>query len=262
VVFVSVSPNAKEVEGMLWLSCTISLATPLTLTVIESQDLTGEPVANPNVEYRWPAWLNMPRLLIRCHSSSRPYESEIEMNSRKPHILGIPGSLRHGSYSGAVLRGLQDIASARAHIEVFTLDTIPLYNADLDGDDKPAPVVALKKSLHDCDGLVLSSPEYNYGISGVLKNALDWASRPGYQSVLKDKPVLIMTSSPGIVGGVRAQGQLRQTLAATLSRVIAVPEVIISQVNKKVQDGRLVDPPSLKFMLEALEVLLAEILKG
>jgi chromate reductase len=188
-------------------------------------------------------------------------ESEIEMSIRKPHVLGIPGSLRRSSYSGAVLRGLQEIANDRAHIDIFLLDSIPLYNADLDGDDKPASVVALKNAIRDCDGLVLSSPEYNYGISGVLKNALDWASRPGYQSVLKDKPVLIMTSSPGMVGGVRAQGQLRQTLAATLSRVIAVPEVVISQVNKKVQDGRLVDSASLKFMLEAFDVLLEAIPK-
>jgi chromate reductase len=181
------------------------------------------------------------------------------MNVKKPHILGIAGSLRRGSYSGAVLRGLKEIASERAHIEVFSLEAVPLYNADLDGEDKPAPVVALKNAIRDCDGLVLSSPEYNYGVSGVLKNALDWASRPGYQSVLKDKPVLIMTSSPGLVGGVRAQGQLRQTLAATLSRVITAPEVVIAQVKGKIQEGRLTDAPSLKFMLEAFELLLAEI---
>jgi len=183
------------------------------------------------------------------------------MSNRKPHILGIPGSLRRNSYSGAVLRGLQEIASDRARIDIFPLDLVPLYNADLDGDDKPASVVTLKNAIRDCAGLVLSSPEYNYGTSGVLKNALDWVSRPGYQSVLKDKPVLIVTSSPGLVGGVRAQGQLRQTLAATLSRVITVPEVVISQVNKKVQEGRLVDPSSLKFMLEAFDVLLEAIPK-
>src|SRR5580704_7072259 len=170
------------------------------------------------------------------------------MSARKPHILGIAGSLRRGSYSGAVVRGLQEIATEHARIEHFPLDPVPLYNADLDGEEKPPAVAALKKAIHDCDGLVLSSPEYNYGISGVLKNALDWASRPGYQSVLKDKPVLIITSSPGMVGGVRAQGQLRQTLAATLSRVIAVPEVVISQVQTKIQGGRLTDATSLKFI--------------
>src|SRR5580658_1348121 len=181
------------------------------------------------------------------------------MNVKKPHILGIPGSLRRGSYSGAVLRGLQEIAADHARIELFLLDPVPLYNADFDGEEKPPAVAALKKAIHDCDGLVLSSPEYNYGVSGVLKNALDWASRPGYQSVLRNKPVLIMTSSPGLVGGVRAQAQLRQTLAATLSRVITAPEVVIAQVKGKIQEGRLTDAPSLKFMLEAFELLLAEI---
>lgn len=176
-----------------------------------------------------------------------------------PHILGIPGSLRQGSYSGAVLRGLQAVAADRARIEVLTLEHVPLYNADLDGDRPPESVVALKRAIHDCDGLVLSSPEYNYGVSGVLKNALDWASRPGYQSVLKDKPVLILTSSPGMVGGARAHAQLRQTLGATLSRVVAVPEVLIAQVHSKIQDGRLADTTSLKFVLEAFDALLATI---
>jgi chromate reductase, NAD(P)H dehydrogenase (quinone) len=181
------------------------------------------------------------------------------MTQLKPRILGIPGSLRRDSYALAVLRGLQKVAADRAHFEIFSLQRIPLYNADLDGDQKPEPVVAFKNAIHDFDGLVLASPEYNYGIPGVLKNALDWASRPGYQSVLKNKPVLIMTSSPGILGGVRAQAQLRQTLAATLSRVIAVPEVVISQVQGKVTDGHLTDGTSLKLMLEAFEVLLSEI---
>jgi chromate reductase len=181
------------------------------------------------------------------------------MSNEQPSILGIAGSLRRDSYSGAILRGLQAVAGDRARIESFSLAPVPLYNADLDGDHKPEAVVALKSAIRACEGLVLVSPEYNYGVSGVLKNALDWASRPGYQSVLKDKPVLIVTSSPGMLGGVRAQAQLRQTLAATLSRVIATPEVVISQVPAKIQDGRLTDPPSLKFMLEAFAALLAQI---
>jgi chromate reductase, NAD(P)H dehydrogenase (quinone) len=181
------------------------------------------------------------------------------MASTKAHVLCIAGSLRRSSNSSAVLRGLQEVAGDKAHIEVFSLEAVPLYNADLDGEQKPPAVAELKNAIGKCDALVLVSPEYNYGISGVLKNALDWASRPGYSSVLRDKPVLIMTSSPGMVGGVRAQGQLRQTLAATLSRVIAVPEVVISQVQTKIQDGRLTDAASLKIMLEAFEVLLTEI---
>jgi chromate reductase len=84
----------------------------------------------------------------------------------------------------------------------------------------PASVSALKEAIAQADGLIICSPEYNYSTSGVLKNALDWASRPGFNSPLKNKPVLIMTSSPGVLRGVRAQSQLRETLSATLSRVI------------------------------------------
>jgi chromate reductase len=181
------------------------------------------------------------------------------MPTHHPHLLGIAGSLRRGSYSAAVLRGLQESAKDRAHIEIFALDTVPLYNADLDGDHKPEPVVAMKTAIRDCAGLVLVSPEYNYGVSGVLKNALDWASRPGYQTVLKDKPVLIITNSPGLLGGVRAQAQLRQTLGATLSRIAAVPDLVVSQVQTKIHDGRFTDATSLKFMLDGLDALLAEI---
>lgn len=193
-----------------------------------------------------------------CANIEELKRREVDVTNAKPQILGISGSLRRESYSGAVLKGLQEAAAERARIEVFSLASIPLYNADLDGEQKPEPVIALKSAIRDCDGLVLVSPEYNYGMPGVLKNALDWASRPGYQSVLKDKPVLIMSSSPGMLGGSRAQAQLRQTLAGTLSRVIAVPEVVIPQVQAKIQDGRLTDATSLKFMLEAFDALLTE----
>lgn len=180
------------------------------------------------------------------------------MTSPIPRILGIPGSLRRGSYSRAVLRGLEEAVRGRAQIDIFTLESIPLYNADLDGERMPEPVVALKNAIRVSDGLVLSSPEHNYGTSGVLKNALDWASRPAYQSVLKGKPVLIVTSSPGVLGGVRAQAQLRQTLVATLSRIVVVPEVVIPSVAAKVHDGRLTDEASLKFLMDAFDALLAE----
>src|SRR5690348_9795642 len=120
----------------------------------------------------------------------------VRVTTDKPRILGIVGSLRRDSYSGAVLRGLQASVGERAHVEAFPLANVPMYNADLDGENKPEPVVALKNAIRDCDGLVIVSPEYNYGVPGVLKNALDWASRPAYQSVLKAKPVLIIANSP------------------------------------------------------------------
>jgi chromate reductase len=178
-----------------------------------------------------------------------------------PRVLAIVGSLRRESYSGAILRALQEAVGARARLEVGSIASIPLYNADLDGEDKPEPVVALKTAIRDCDGLLIVSPEYNYGTPGVLKNALDWASRPGYQSVLKGKPVLVVTSSPGMSGGARAQGQLRQTFAGTLSRIVAVPEVLVPQVHTKVQEGRFTDAASLKIVVDAFDALLAEVRK-
>ncbi|WP_223840754.1 NADPH-dependent FMN reductase [Pseudomonas extremaustralis] len=108
-----------------------------------------------------------------------------------------------------------------------------LYNADLEETALPSSVTALKEAISQADGLIICSPEYNYGTSSVLKNALDWASRPGFHSPLKNKPVLIMTSSPGLLGGVRAQSQLRETLSATLSNVIFCPLIVIPGINQK-----------------------------
>lgn len=180
----------------------------------------------------------------------------------KPLVLVIPGSLRKGSNSAAVAQGLMDAARELAQMQLFTLDAVPLYNADLDGEHPPAGAAALKQAIKDSAGLVLVSPEYNYGMPGVLKNALDWASRPGYQSVLKGKPVLIITSSPAATGGVRAQAQLHQTLMATLSRVVAAPQVVIAGVGNKIQDGRLTDDATLKFMVESMQLLVAEIARA
>lgn len=103
------------------------------------------------------------------------------------------------------------------------------------------------------------SPEYNNRVFGVLKNALDWASLPGFNSPLKNNPVLIMTSSPGLLGGVRAQSQLRETLSATLSRVISCPQIVIPGVNQKIRDGRFIDETTIEFMLAAVDDLIGEI---
>src|SRR3569833_496541 len=112
------------------------------------------------------------------------------MTSDKPNILGIVGSLRRDSYSGAVLRGLQAAVGERAHIEVFPLANVPLYNADLDGEHKPDPVIALKKAIGDCDGLVIVSPEYNYGVPGVMLFVFVWVSWLAFLSVFFVFPVL------------------------------------------------------------------------
>jgi chromate reductase, NAD(P)H dehydrogenase (quinone) len=111
-------------------------------------------------------------------------------------LLGLSGSLRRASNGTAVLRGLQDALAPTARLDIFSLHGLPLYNEDEDGEHAPESVRALRSAIETTDGVVMVSPEYNHGMSGVLKNALDWASRPYGRSVLRGKPVLTMTASP------------------------------------------------------------------
>jgi chromate reductase, NAD(P)H dehydrogenase (quinone) len=181
------------------------------------------------------------------------------MSAPAPRLLGLSGSIRKGSANTVILKTLAQKLEARTSLTVFPLDEVPLYNSDLEGDALPLSVRALKEAIAASDGLVIATPEYNHGMSGVLKNALDWASRPAYASPLKNKPVLLVTSSPGYVGGARAHAQMQETLASALARVIARPQVVIAGVAQKIVDGRLVDEATLKFCLEAIDDLLAEI---
>ena len=120
-------------------------------------------------------------------------------------IVGIAGSLRRASFNRGLLVAAQEVAPAGVTIEIADLSPIPFYNADVELEGVPDTVVALREQIGAADALLLAVPEYNHSFTAVLKNALDWASRPGFKSPLKDKPALIMTSSPGFTGGVRAQ---------------------------------------------------------
>lgn len=174
-------------------------------------------------------------------------------------LLGISGSIRRNSSCAAVLRTLQEAARPSVEMTIFGLERIPPYNEDEDGERPPSEVAALRTAIVAADALVVISPEYNHGMSGLLKNAIDWISRPGYASILKDKPVSIMTAAPSMLGGVRAQSQLRETFAATVSRVMANRQVVIGDVTRKIVDGRLVDRPTLEFALAAIDLLLDEV---
>jgi chromate reductase, NAD(P)H dehydrogenase (quinone) len=165
-------------------------------------------------------------------------------------LLRLSGSIRQGSANTIILRTLAI---------VFPLNDVPLYNSDLEGERLPDSVQALKDAIAQSDGIILCSPEYNHGISGVLKNALDWASRPAFASPLKNKPSLLMTSSPGYVGGARAHAQMQETLASALARVVVRPQVVIAGVMQKIVDGKFVDEITIKFCLEAIDDLLREI---
>ena len=164
-------------------------------------------------------------------------------------VLGIAGSLRRESWNRKLLRAAVDLAPEDMRIEVFDIADVPLYSGDLDGDEKPAPVAALKRAIGEADGLLVVSPEYNYGIPGVLKNALDWASRPGFRSELVGKPSAVMGASPGAAGTVRAQADVRRVLLATLSRVLPYADVAVPAVAQKFDaEGRLADAQTEKIV--------------
>lgn len=181
------------------------------------------------------------------------------MSTSIPRLIGMSGSLRSASTNTAILETLASRLIPHAELILFPLNDIPMYNGDLEAEALPPPVAELKKAISLADGVILCSPEYNYGTSGVLKNALDWASRPGFNSPLKNKPVLIITSSPGVLGGVRAQAQIRETLSATLSKVVRGPQIVIPHVYEKLQDGRVINEPTIEFILAGIEELKREI---
>lgn len=174
-------------------------------------------------------------------------------------LLGIAGSLRAGSFSTAILESLRDALPSGVELHLHPLADVPLYNQDLDTEIAPAPVAALRNAIAQADGLVIVTPEFNYGIPGVLKNALDWASRPHGASSLVGKPVTVISSSPAFTGGVRAQAQLNETLIGTQSRLVAGPQVVIGQVHEKVENGRLADRASLDFAMGAITGLMEAI---
>jgi chromate reductase len=145
-------------------------------------------------------------------------------------IIGISGSLRKGSYNSGLLRCAQSLFPEDVNLDIFNISNIPIYNADLDGESKPEAVSSLLDTLAVCDGMLFAAPEYNYSISGVMKNVIDWASRPAYQSVLANKPAGILSASKGPAGGARAQSQLRHVLGATLTVVYPSREYLLPGV--------------------------------
>ena len=174
-------------------------------------------------------------------------------------LLGIVGSLRRASYSRAILEAIRDRVAPEVEIAIHDLAPVPLYNAEQDGEDKPVAVVALKQAIAAAQGLVISTPEYNYSVPGVLKNAIDWASRPAFKSVLAAKPVTFMTVSPGFVGGARAQGHMKQILLACLADLMPAPELVIARAGELFDNGRLKDPAAIDVCCDTVRALAARI---
>jgi chromate reductase len=168
------------------------------------------------------------------------------------NVIGISGSLRKGSFNTAALRAAQGLAPEGMTIEVAQIGDLPLYNDDVRAAGFPPPAERLRAQLAAADAILLVTPEYNYSISGVLKNAIDWASRPPNQP-FEAKPVAIMGASPGLFGSARAQYHLRQMLIFLNAMPLNRPEVMIGQAQNKFDaDGNLTDEPTREFIRKLL----------
>jgi len=170
-------------------------------------------------------------------------------------ILGFAGSLRKGSYNRAVLRAAKELTPNGVELEIFDLDRIPPFNADLEGS-MPKAVMEFKAKIKAADALLIVTPEYNYSISGVLKNAIDWASRPYTDNSFNDKPAAIMSASTGMLGGARAQYHLRQALIFLNVHAMNKPEVMVANANTKIDaSGKLTDEDTREHIKKLLDAL-------
>lgn len=181
------------------------------------------------------------------------------MTQQKSRLLFVPGSLRSASSSRAALHALARRIGKECETEIADPAALPHYNADV--TDNPH-VAAFIDQVQRADGVVFVTPEYNYSIPGFLKNAIDWASRPAYASVFKGKRCLVISTSGGALGGVRAQAHLKYVLNGMLAEVFPTREIVVPFANDKVQDGRFVDETVLGFAEDALRAFLAGISTG
>jgi len=172
-------------------------------------------------------------------------------------ILGFAGSLRKGSYNKALLRAATDLLPKEASLEIFDLEGIPPFNQELEAR-MPEKVKELKAKIRAADAILIATPEHNYSVPGVLKNAIDWASRPYGDNSFEGKPAAIMSASTGMLGGARAQYHLRQTFVFLNMYPINKPEVFVTFAGQKIDEqGRLTDETTRKIIKELVEALVA-----
>ena len=172
-------------------------------------------------------------------------------------VLGIAGSLRRKSYNKELLAAAGRLMPEGMTLEVFDLAPIPLYNEDVREQGFPPAVEELRKKIAAADAVLIAMPEYNFSIAGVLKNAIDWASRPPEQP-FRDKPVAIMGATTGVWGTIRGQYHLRQVFGCLDAHILHKPEIMVAQVNTKVDaEGRLVDQTALDLLKTQMAALKA-----
>ncbi len=176
---------------------------------------------------------------------------------RTMNILGFAGSLRRASFNRALLRAALEVLPDGATLEIYELDGFPGYNDDL-LSSPPEKVKEFKAKIRAAAALLIATPEYNYSVPGVLKNAIDWASRPPGDNAFEGKPVAIMSASTGMLGGARAQYHLRQSFVFLRMYPLNWPEVFVSFAGEKFDSqGRLLDEKTRSLLKELLEGLVA-----
>jgi len=174
---------------------------------------------------------------------------------KKIKILGFAGSLRKGSYNRSLLSAALEMVPKEATLEIFDLEGIPPFNQDLE-NQSPEKVMEFKAKIRAADAILMATPEYNYSIPGVLKNAIDWASRPYGDNAFDGKPVAMMGASVGMLGTARAQYHLRQSFVFLNMHPLNQPEVMVPFVQEKInQNGKVTDEKTKKKIGELLESL-------
>jgi chromate reductase, NAD(P)H dehydrogenase (quinone) len=174
----------------------------------------------------------------------------------KISILGFAGSLRKDSYNKALLRAATELIPNGAEIEIFDLEGLPPFNQDLE-NQPPEKLLDFKRKIRASDAILIATPEYNYSIPGVLKNAIDWASRPYGDNALEAKPVAVMGASIGMLGTARAQYHLRQCFVFLNMYPVNRPEVMVTFAQEKIMSGQVTDQPTREKIKELLESLIA-----
>src|SRR5688572_27976127 len=173
-------------------------------------------------------------------------------------LVGMSGSLRKGSYNTMLLKAAAQLLPTDVSMEIISIEDIPIYNADLDlpaAKQRPQTVEHFRKMLSDADGILISSPEYNYSIPGGLKNAIDWASR-GEDSPLLRKPIAVIGATTGQWGTVRMQTAFHQVFLYLDMKPVYKPEVLVAKAeNKFDKDGNLTDEMAKKLVTQKLEAL-------
>lgn len=180
------------------------------------------------------------------------------MSDQPIRILGIVGSLRRQSFNRALIEAAQEVAPEGVTVDMYLLHDIPLYNADVEAEGDPPPVVDFKNAIAEADGVLIATPQYNRSIPGVLKNAIDWASRPARQSVFVDKPVALIGASKGKSATAVSREDLMRVLEACQAKVMPDPQYGLGEAGDYIDTRRGLQDEEARQAVRAVVGALAE----